>query len=236
MGMKKIFLLAIVQMWLAACIPMYMTELPKVELDCHSMFGVPINALVEKEVEQQQLIKMIEEAYNIPENQIELRNFRDYEFWTGGDVWDIQWDKLGVNYNVSGKDSIIYRIDIRYQKQSQPSVKRVTDCLEELPQHYIAIYQSEVPPDAPRYYSASATLLFAEKGMTITSYENRPQPFIPTLTENTYIGRITYVKPGSSLQVYKRSISLSDNVEAMFEPQPWPGSWNEIQFIDTTEQ
>lgn len=234
--MKKLLLIAIVQLWLAACISVYRVELRRVDLPCNSILAEPINALVEQEIKQQQLIKMIEEAYNILEDQMEVRNFQDYDFWTGGDVWDVQWDTLGVNYTVSVKDNIIYRIDIRYQERSQPSVKRIIECLGDLPRHYIAIYQTEIPPDALSYYSASVTLLFAEYGMVTTSYDARSQPFTPTLNENTPIGRVTYIKPGTSLQVYNRSIGYPEDAKVMFEPQPWPGSWDAIEFVDTTSQ
>ncbi len=145
MFVKRFLLVAIVQLWLAACIPVQRTELPRIELDCNSMLAAPMNTLVGQEVGQQQLIRMIEEAYSIPEDQLEVHNFRDYEFWTGGDVWEVQWDKLGVNYEVSVEDNITYRIDVRYQEQSAPSAKRIVECLGEVPQHYIAVYQVEVP-------------------------------------------------------------------------------------------
>jgi hypothetical protein len=175
---------------------------------------------------------LIEEIYKVGRVQMEVRVFKeDYPFWSGGDIWDVQWVESGVRYRVDvEEDNIISTISIVFTSTTV-TAQEVIDCIGQAPEHYRASYRLELPPDALRYYRAIFIMSFTSLGIVTTSHETSLQPFTPFVNEHTPIGALVFIEPGSPQQVFNRAFGLPDEAELSFEPQPWPGSWDAIQFV-----
>lgn len=226
-SVRTFWLLIAVSFWFTACRP-----IQEPTPACDTILGTSLHDLRGQVVGREQLLRLVEQEYGIDQTQIEMLSLQDNPFWRGGDVWYITWSKGGVSYDISvDEDSVVSRIDILY-KAKPVTVKEVIDCIGQAPEHYRASYRLELPPNARRYYRAIFIMSFTSLGIVTTSHETSLQPFTPFVNEHTPIGALVFIQPGSPQQVFNRAFGLPDEAELTFDPQPWPGSWDEIQFVD----
>lgn len=228
MSVRTFWLLITVSFWFTACRPIQ-GPTPA----CDTILGTSIHDLRGQVVGREQLLRLVEQEYGIDQKQIEMLSLKDNPFWRGGDVWHVKWVKAGVSYDISvDENSVVSRIDILYEAKSV-TVNEVIDCLKQTPEHYSAEYRHMFTDYSPPFHLYSFRLLFTSLGIVAgVMSEDRVSSDPPELNDDIQVSSLIYVEPGSPRQTYNRALGFSVDTNLTPEPQPWPGNWNEIQFVD----
>lgn len=239
--MRKISLFILAVLCLTACQPIQhpllmtqplLTPTPHPPLTCDQILGIEIRSLWGESVEQDQLFQWIEEIFEVERTQMEVLDLNQPP--NPMDKWFVTWRGANITYEITVSKNIVDRIRIVYSQEAV-TVQEVIDCIGQMPEFYFAEYTLVQPAEVRPYYQSMFRMLFTELGMFSGVWpEQNTQPFSPQVNGSSHISSIAYVKPGTPVEVYNRTFGFPDNHRVYPQPQPWPGSWDEIQFVDTT--
>jgi hypothetical protein len=241
--MRRIWLTLLVTLWFTACHPIQhplfliqpsVTPPPYPPLTCEQILGVEVRSLRGELAEQDQLFGWIEEAFRVDRTQMEVLDLNQPP--NPLNKWFVTWSKAGITYQITVSEGTVYGVRIIYPQEAV-TIEKVIDCIGEIPEYYFAQYSLVRPAEIRPYYQSVFFMLFPERGIfAAVPHETNPQPFTPQVNEGRSVSDIVYTNPGSPSEVFNRSFGFPDNRRVTPQPQPWPGGWDEIKFIDTTAE
>lgn len=229
--MKFVWSLVLLAFLSTSCQP-----IQQLTLTCDQILATSIADMRGEVVELDQILDSLSESYRVDKEQLEVLRLKDNPVWSGGDVWYVKWSKNGINHQISvNESSTVYRLDLVFGL-SQVTAQEIIDCLGQAPQYYSAEHRLMSTDYAAPFHSYSLTLLFPSLGVVVgTVNRSEATPVPPELQPTIWVSRLVYIEPGSPHQIYNQAFGFSVDSKITSEPQPWPGSWEQIEFVDITD-
>lgn len=182
-----------------------------------------------------EITALVQTYYGIHPDEVTVTRYELEGLWSD----HVQWEVNGIDYIAIIDNGFIVddgklRTINMSGKDVQITAEKLIECIGHEPKWYRALYGPRMESSGIDY---EFELWFPSAGITSKSVKYAPNPEkIPALTPKFEVERIDIVSPGPLAEVFKRAyiahLPLSDPYgEVQRELQPWPGDWQEIEFV-----
>jgi len=221
----RLLTFVVIVLLFAGCVEV--TSAPKTSLGCDSILNTPFRPLIGMPLTTEQTLQIIEKAYGVRPENVDVRQFPKSNEWTTV----IRWTKRKVSFYLFWNRERLQR-SLIVLEEVKPSAQTVIHCVGSSPKWYRAFYGPRIERKGLDYYFE---LWFPDEGVvTQTRGTVRDQSKLPDINSTIPIDYIDIVNPGTVEQVYTNlgigSGTLPPDEENPLKP--WPEDWDEIQFIN----
>ena len=220
----RLFLILIATVILGGCIGLFTQEPP---IKCDILFVPPLQKHIGQTLEFTEALRILESTYGIQERDAITKQYPDRQ------AWNVRWTSEGFTFELRGERGYLSQILV-YPQRVEFTAEQIFQCIEKSPEWYRALYGPQMERPHLDYliemWELSTGTFIGIQGDAKSVDE------LPTIIPNLPVTALIMVEPGTIESVFGKTAvyyGYSDfsKIPESLRPKPWPGDWQEIEFV-----